>query len=105
MHLTVTPSMDARTMEVSVPYVQSMAGADLPASDMARLLTRMQLAAEADAAATMLTVHIPVTRSDVLHPCDVVEVCTGRCTQDVHRMYTGCTSAQCEHSFICISNA
>lgn len=66
--------MDARSMEVSVPYVRSMAGVDLPASDMARLLTRMQLAAEADVAGETLKVHIPVTRSDVLHPCDVVEV-------------------------------
>lgn len=60
-------------MQVSVPYLHSMAGIDLPAPDMARLLTRMQLAAEVDPAGASLTVHIPVTRSDVLHPCDVVE--------------------------------
>lgn len=71
---SVYPSMDARTMDVSVPYVRSMAGVDLPAADMARLLTRMQLAAEADPQETTLHVWIPVTRSDVLHPCDVVEV-------------------------------
>ncbi len=61
-------------MQVKAPYIRSMAGVDLDARSMATLLTKMQLSARADEKTDELHVEIPITRSDVLHPCDVVEV-------------------------------
>ena len=42
---------------------------------VAELLSRMALAAEPSPATQAVRVHVPPTRSDVLHECDVIEVC------------------------------
>lgn len=59
-------------MEVS--YINSCTGLDLKAEKMAELLSRMALSAEPSADGSRVHVQVPPTRSDVLHPCDVMEV-------------------------------
>ena len=50
-------------------------GVQLDTAHMADLLSRMQLQAEAVQGERAVRVLVPPTRSDVLHACDVMEVC------------------------------
>lgn len=74
----VYPDLAPRELEVSLDYINSRLGLDLPAADICKLLCSMQLdvAPAATAAAdgnTQLLVRVPPTRSDILHACDVME--------------------------------
>ena len=70
----VTPDISIRSMEVDVAMVNRYLGVQLSASSIADLVSRMALAAVPSSGGSHVTVHIPPTRSDVLHPCDVIEV-------------------------------
>jgi phenylalanyl-tRNA synthetase beta chain len=59
---------------VEVAYINRCVGVDLGAADIAALLSRMALAAEPNQDGSMVHVEVQPTRSDVLHPCDVMEV-------------------------------
>lgn len=50
-------------------------GVQLGTAEMADLLSRMQLQAEPVQGQQAVRVMVPPTRSDVLHACDVMEVC------------------------------
>lgn len=50
-------------------------GVQLGTAHMANLLSRMQLQAEPVQGQQAVRVMVPPTRSDVLHACDVMEVC------------------------------
>lgn len=69
----VYPQLDTRQMEVDASYIRGCIGADLPADQMAQLLSKMQLTAAASADGSKVQVQVPITRSDVLHACDVME--------------------------------
>ncbi|PSC73331.1 putative phenylalanine-tRNA ligase beta subunit [Micractinium conductrix] len=69
----VYPQLDTRQMEVDAAYINGCIGLDLPADKMAALLSKMQLTAQASADGSRVSVHVPITRSDVLHACDVME--------------------------------
>lgn len=69
----VYPDLSERTIKVAASYVNRYIGIDLDAATMAQLLTKMQLSSSVDADGETLTVRVPPTRSDVLHPCDVAE--------------------------------
>lgn len=80
----ITPSLDGYEVEARLAYVERLLGVQLGGVDALRdCLARMQLelldaderpsAAAASAASTPLRVRVPVTRSDVLHACDVAE--------------------------------
>lgn len=69
----VYPDLSYREMNVSVEYVNSMLGLKLSASQMATLVRRMGLEASEAPGAAELALRVPPTRSDILHPVDVVE--------------------------------
>ncbi len=60
-------------MTASVDYLNAISGLSLKPCEMCDILTKMMLAGEYDAANHAINVAVPVTRSDVLHPCDVAE--------------------------------
>eukprot|EP01105_Mastigella_eilhardi_P022830 TRINITY_DN5684_c0_g1_i3.p2 TRINITY_DN5684_c0_g1~~TRINITY_DN5684_c0_g1_i3.p2 ORF type:complete len:617 (-),score=203.11 TRINITY_DN5684_c0_g1_i3:1994-3727(-) len=68
-----TPDMSARTQEASVSYINNGLGLKLTAAEMLPLLHRMGLEGSASADGETLSLSVPVTRSDVLHQCDVLE--------------------------------
>lgn len=69
----VYPHVEPRGMSVSMDYVNSCTGLALSAEEAAPLLTKMQLAATPAAGGAEVHVEVPITRSDVLHACDVME--------------------------------
>ncbi|ESR62159.1 hypothetical protein CICLE_v10014690mg [Citrus x clementina] len=72
----VYPDLSAYNMEVSLSYINHTIGVSLEAEEVTSLLNRMQLHAERSASADNqwnINVLVPPTRSDVLHPCDVME--------------------------------
>lgn len=70
---TVYPDLSSRQMEASVDYINGCTGAQLEAEHMAGLLSKMQLTAKAVDGGKAVQVQVPITRSDVLHACDVME--------------------------------
>jgi phenylalanyl-tRNA synthetase beta chain len=68
----VYPDLAPRALDVDVAYVNGHLGLDLDAPALCGLLRSMQLDA-APAGAGRLALGVPVTRSDILHPVDVVE--------------------------------
>ena len=70
-NVSTTPDVSPREMEVSLAYINRTLGLALRAEEAASLLERMQLGVRARGDA--LTVRVPITRSDILHPVDVGE--------------------------------
>lgn len=69
-----TPNITPRTAEVEVDYINSCLGLDLDNDEIIKLLTKMSLQASTSASdSKLLDVKIPITRSDILHQCDVME--------------------------------
>ena len=71
--VTVTPSLETSTFTASVDYINRGIGVRLVPKDMVILLTRMSLLATHNAADNTLHVTAPITRTDILHACDVME--------------------------------
>ncbi|XP_075661936.1 phenylalanine--tRNA ligase beta subunit, cytoplasmic [Castanea sativa] len=72
----IYPDLSVYNMEVSLSYITGAIGVPLKADEVTGLLNRMQLRAEkslSDDNDSKITVSVPPTRSDVLHPCDVME--------------------------------
>ena len=69
-----TPRLHSRNLDVEAAYINGCTGLDLKAGKMAELLSRMALSAQPSADGSCVHVQVPPTRSDVLHPCDVMEV-------------------------------
>ncbi|KAL9263670.1 Phenylalanine--tRNA ligase beta subunit, cytoplasmic-like protein, partial [Drosera capensis] len=70
------PDLSLYDMEVPLSYINDAIGISLEANEVARLLERMQLHATASVSTdnkSNIRVSVPPTRSDVLHPCDVME--------------------------------
>ncbi|GBG30990.1 Phenylalanine--tRNA ligase beta subunit [Hondaea fermentalgiana] len=68
------PDLSTRAADADVARVQSTIGAEVPAQDMRQLVERMQLGpATLNDDETVLTVTVPVTRSDILHEVDIAE--------------------------------
>merc|ERR1712025_360148 len=65
------PKLPYRTETISPAKVNKSIGIDLTAEKISTLLTKMCLPAEIKG--TQLTVSIPPTRADVLHPADIYE--------------------------------
>lgn len=72
------PDLSRRTVETSLEYVNACVGRDirLSASDVEEYLKKMGLVSigttEVDNC-TIIKTEVPPTRSDVLHPCDIME--------------------------------
>lgn len=72
----ICPELSPYDMEVSLKYINGIAGVTLEANRVAGLLNKMQLYAKQTSSSDnecMFTVSVPPTRSDVLHACDVAE--------------------------------
>jgi phenylalanyl-tRNA synthetase beta chain len=85
----ITPDLSMRPMSTTAAYLNSYTGLTLPPTELARLLERMGLTATAvldnppsattttpdnpNAPPPDLTLLLPPTRPDVLHPVDLVE--------------------------------
>lgn len=68
------PDLSTRPADALVQRVQSTIGAEVPAQEMQALVERMQLGpATLNDDETVLTVTVPVTRSDILHEVDIAE--------------------------------
>ena len=65
------PKLSSRTETVSAKKVNSNIGISLSPEKMAELLTKMCL--PTSVSGDQLTVSIPPTRADVLHPADIYE--------------------------------
>lgn len=68
----VTPHADSYDIEASVEYINQCTGLQQSADAIREGLLAMQLPSSLKDDDT-LTVHVPITRSDVLHACDVME--------------------------------
>lgn len=70
---TAYPKLDDVTFNIAdAQYVNKLIGIDMEPAMMADILKRMQLNASF-APSTGLTVMVPPTRADILHPCDIAE--------------------------------
>eukprot|EP01119_Soliformovum_irregulare_P008348 TRINITY_DN21470_c0_g1_i1.p1 TRINITY_DN21470_c0_g1~~TRINITY_DN21470_c0_g1_i1.p1 ORF type:complete len:606 (-),score=193.72 TRINITY_DN21470_c0_g1_i1:249-2066(-) len=69
----ITPDLSMRTVKTSVKWINSSIGAEIEGNVMAKSLSRMCLPAKLTSDGDSLEVQVPCTRSDVLHPCDVME--------------------------------
>ncbi|XP_010529813.1 PREDICTED: phenylalanine--tRNA ligase beta subunit, cytoplasmic-like isoform X1 [Tarenaya hassleriana] len=72
----IYPDLSVYDMEVPLSYITDLIGVSLEAEEVTSLLNRMQLRAELSKSSdsrNTINVHVPPTRSDVLHPCDVME--------------------------------
>lgn len=69
----IYPELKTRTMQVKMDYINSCTGLALNADEAAPLLSKMQLNAESVSEGAEVRVEVPITRSDVLHACDVME--------------------------------
>jgi len=69
---TVNPTLDEKNFEISLEYTNRLLGLSLSVSELEPLLNKMglKLTSHTD---DMFTVSVPVTRSDILHACDIAE--------------------------------
>ncbi|KAB2054798.1 hypothetical protein ES319_A12G279800v1 [Gossypium barbadense] len=71
---SVYPDLSEYNMEVPLSYITGSIGVPLEVDEVTSLLKRMQLHAEkAESDEAKISVSVPPTRSDILHPCDVME--------------------------------
>ncbi|KAI4341483.1 hypothetical protein MLD38_026202 [Melastoma candidum] len=71
----ICPDLSVYKMTVPLSYVTDTVGVSLKAEEVTSLLDRMQLTTEHSVSKGKdnIIVSVPPTRSDVLHPCDVME--------------------------------
>ncbi|CAJ1944284.1 unnamed protein product [Sphenostylis stenocarpa] len=72
----IYPDLSVYNMEVSLSYITGLIGVSLEAEEVTKFLNRMQLHAKQSTSNKKqcnFVVYVPPTRSDVLHPCDVME--------------------------------
>lgn len=60
-------------LDVKVKDVNGLIGINVQADHITSLLEKMQLGAALNDAKDTVTVTIPITRSDILHPVDIIE--------------------------------
>ncbi|GMJ06634.1 hypothetical protein like AT1G72550 [Hibiscus trionum] len=70
---SVYPDLSEYNMEVPLSYITGSIGVPLEVDEVTNLLKRMQLNAEKAGSGHNISVSVPPTRSDILHPCDVME--------------------------------
>ncbi|EAU84893.2 phenylalanyl-tRNA synthetase subunit beta [Coprinopsis cinerea okayama7 len=70
----ITPDLSGRDMVAHASYVNSCTGLNLSTKEVAKLLTQMSLETSLSSEnADVINVHIPATRPDILHECDIME--------------------------------
>ncbi|WPK26648.1 hypothetical protein PUMCH_004007 [Australozyma saopauloensis] len=68
----VSPNIAPKKFEAEIDYINSCLGLNYSGEEIAKLLTRMSLKAT-PRDAKILDVEVPITRSDILHQCDIME--------------------------------
>lgn len=72
--IKITPDLSYHSMTAHASYVNSCAGVNVNATDLAGLLERMTLSAAADPQdSDAVSVQVPPTRPDIMHECDLME--------------------------------
>ncbi|TFY77308.1 hypothetical protein EWM64_g6702, partial [Hericium alpestre] len=72
--VVITPDLSSRTAKAHGSYINSCTGLSLSSSDVKGLLERMSLPTEVSSTnPDELLVHVPPTRPDILHECDIME--------------------------------
>lgn len=70
----VTPNVTPRNFKAEVSYINSCLGLNYSGEQIAKLLRRMSLhATPSSSDKNILDVAVPITRSDILHQCDIME--------------------------------
>eukprot|EP01102_Stenamoeba_stenopodia_P002664 TRINITY_DN1251_c0_g1_i1.p1 TRINITY_DN1251_c0_g1~~TRINITY_DN1251_c0_g1_i1.p1 ORF type:complete len:606 (+),score=172.36 TRINITY_DN1251_c0_g1_i1:167-1984(+) len=69
----VTPTLASRTQPTSIDYITKSLGIAFPPQKLLELLTRMSLPGSLSEDGSTINVSVPITRSDVLHECDIME--------------------------------
>jgi phenylalanyl-tRNA synthetase beta chain len=70
----VTPDLTSRTTTAKVDYINSCTGLKLNPDEICDLLNKMSLeATPSEEDKNEVVVQVPVTRSDILHQCDIME--------------------------------
>jgi phenylalanyl-tRNA synthetase beta chain len=69
----ITPNMAERPASARVNEIQSMLGVEVEPATICDLCTKMMLTASYTAATNSVEVSVPVTRSDILAGCDIIE--------------------------------
>jgi phenylalanyl-tRNA synthetase beta chain len=67
-----TPDLCTPRVTADVGYINRSIGVDIPGSTIVSLLRRMQLPATHNSDTDSIGVNVPITRSDVLHACDIM---------------------------------
>ena len=68
------PDLTPRETQAEVSYINDCCGLSLSAEEICELLKRMSYKANpSKASKDLIDVHIPPTRADVLHQCDIME--------------------------------
>lgn len=68
----VSPDIAPRKFEADIDYINSCLGLEYLGAEIAKLLSRMSLNA-VPRNEKFLDVEVPITRSDILHQCDIME--------------------------------
>lgn len=68
----IVPNLTPRKTEVDIDYINSCLGLQYTGEQISELLKKMSLKAKPQSE-KVLDVEIPITRSDILHPCDIME--------------------------------
>lgn len=69
----ITPDLEEKEMDVSVDFINSALGLELNSDEIGSCLKKMSLDVVPSNSAKTIRVAVPVTRSDILHPCDIME--------------------------------
>ena len=68
------PDLTPRETQAEVSYINQCCGLSLTAEEICKLLKRMTFSANpSKSSKDLIDVHIPPTRADVLHQCDIME--------------------------------
>ncbi|OBA17011.1 phenylalanyl-tRNA synthetase [Metschnikowia bicuspidata var. bicuspidata NRRL YB-4993] len=68
----VSPNITPRKFEADIEYINSCLGLKYSGEEISKLLKKMSLKASASGE-KHLSVEVPITRSDILHECDIME--------------------------------
>lgn len=70
----VCPNVTPRTAQAEIPYINSCVGLDYSGEEISKLLKKMSLDTSTSTGdKEIIDVKIPITRSDILHQCDIME--------------------------------
>ena len=70
----VCPNVTPRTAQAEIPYINSCVGLDYSGEEISKLLKKMSLDTSTSTSdKEIIDVKIPITRSDILHQCDIME--------------------------------